>query len=184
MESQQRFGMPLTKRYPNILAIRDAAEAEMSKIFADQANYSTNMMKYFEVKKFQVQHFIDKFMPTEKLHIGSVFTDDTVGIMIPTAVFYTSYEKMILPFDEATWTYLLILFGTGFVVIFIVDFTPRWFRNLIYGKGVNGAAFNMIGTFFGIGQSKEPKNFTGRILLLFFITFCLVLRTGYQGEEF
>lgn len=183
MKSQQRYGMPLTRRYHKILDIIAAAEGEMSKIFGNQANYKVKMLKYFEYKKSDLSHFIEKWVPTNKEHMGMLFYEDTIGIMIPNPMYYSSYDKMVLPFDRETWTYAIIVFGIGLIVILFVNLMPRWFKDFIYGKNVDAAAFNMVGTFFGVGQPREPENFTGRLLLLNFILFCLILRTGYQGED-
>jgi hypothetical protein len=95
---------------------------------------------------------------------------------------YTNYEKMFLPFDVDTWMYLGLTFGVGFVVIFFMNFLPRIVKNVIYGRGVNSPTFNMIGAFFGMGQTVVPHSNFGRMILMGFILFCLVIRTAYQGE--
>jgi hypothetical protein len=40
------------------------------------------------------------------------------------------------------------------------------------------------GTFFGIGQMRLPINNFGRIILMVFILFCLIIRTAYLGVLF
>lgn len=95
---------------------------------------------------------------------------------------YSNYEKLFLPFDNLTWTYFFILFGCAFLVILIVNNFPKKFQILLYGEGVTMPSFNVVGTFFGIGQIKLPDHNFGRIILMNFIVFCLIFRTGYQGK--
>jgi hypothetical protein len=49
--------------------------------------------------------------------------------------YYTNYEKLLLPFDAATWTLLLLTFGLTFGVIFGLRLSPQWLRTVIFGKG-------------------------------------------------
>lgn len=64
---------------------------------------------------------------------------------------YTGYEKLILPFDTLTWTYLLLTFGVAFFVILIVNNLPKTFQIYLYGDGVNMPSFNVIGTLVNPG---------------------------------
>ena len=97
---------------------------------------------------------------------------------------YTNYEKMVLPFDVATWMYLGITFGVTFAVIFVIKLLPKVFKETCFGQNENSPAFNVIRTFFGISLTKLPKNNFARIILMSFIIFCLIFRTAYQGMQF
>jgi uncharacterized protein (UPF0218 family) len=48
---------------------------------------------------------------------------------------YTNYEKLLFPFDVATWSLLLFTFGLTFGTIFGLRFCPQWIRTMIIGKG-------------------------------------------------
>lgn len=96
---------------------------------------------------------------------------------------YTNYEKMVLPFDFDTWLYLMITFAAAFFIIFIINFLPNDIKDVIFGENVKMPGFNVIGTFFGIGQTKLPENNFARIILMSFIIFCLIFRTAYQGNK-
>jgi hypothetical protein len=117
------------------------------------------------------------------LRCGGFVHQNSIIFMISPPEPYSNYEKMILPFDDLTWYYLLGVFCSAFVGIFILNQTPKFFRDLVYGKNVNMPSFNVIGTFFGIGQTKLPDNNFGRIILMAFILFCLIFRTAYQGKN-
>jgi hypothetical protein len=110
------------------------------------------------------------------------FFDHHLTAMHSPPLPYTNFEKMFLPFDADTWMYLGITFGVAFVTIFFMNFLPRFVRDVIYGRGVNSPTFNMVGAFFGMGQTVEPDSSFGRMILMGFILFCLVFRTAYQGE--
>jgi hypothetical protein len=97
---------------------------------------------------------------------------------------YTSYEKLLLPFDFTTWCFLLITFFSAFAIIFIIDLMPVFLHSIVYGKGVKMPMLNVLRTFFGIAQARLPEGNFSRIILMSFILFCLVIRTAYQGVFF
>jgi hypothetical protein len=114
--------------------------------------------------------------------VTSTFVDSCYTFVMPIGDKYSSYEKMMMPFDELTWIYLLVTFGVALFAISISTFLPKIVRKTITGDRVQHPGFNLIGTFFGIGQCREPTENSARILLMFFILFCLVMRTAYQGK--
>jgi hypothetical protein len=48
---------------------------------------------------------------------------------------YINYEKLLFPFDAATWSLLLFSFGLVFGIIFGLQFCPQWIRTMIFGRG-------------------------------------------------
>lgn len=183
----------------------------MSRIFGDKGNYKAEHLKFrnesrdwigrplkqeqiqrgrkgitvmvLDDEKLDVKHVVEKFTPIDKYHIGSLFYVDTLMVILPMPLYYSSYEKMVLPFDMETWIYLILVFGIGLLAITIINRMPLWLQDSIFGQHVKSAEFNLIGTFFGIGQQKVPEYNTGRILMMVFIIFCLIIRTAYQGES-
>jgi hypothetical protein len=117
-------------------------------------------------------------------HITKTFKQYEEVFIISESEAYNSYEKLILPFDESTWFLLIFTFGLAFFVIFIARYLPQKIRNRIYGRGINAPAFNVVGTFFGIGQVRLPVENIPRFILMCFILFCLIIRTAYQGVQF
>jgi hypothetical protein len=101
-----------------------------------------------------------------------------------TGKLYTQYEKLTLPFDFTTWILLWLTFAIAFIVIFIINMLPLEFQDVFYGEGVRMPAFNVVGTFFGIGQTRLPHSNFPRILLMLFIWFCLIFRTAHQSMMF
>jgi hypothetical protein len=105
---------------------------------------------------------------------------DRMVFAISEAELYSSYEKILLPFDELTWYLLTATFGFAFGAIFVVSRMSRRWQDVVYGEGVRVPAFNVIGTFFGIAQTHLPTTFFARAILILFIGFCLIFRTAYQ----
>lgn len=99
---------------------------------------------------------------------------------------YTPFEKLIIPFDKETWTAIVITFMLGFIVIFLVKKCHVGWQIFVFGSFVSTPAFNMAIAFFGQGQVQNvlPGRNFARYLLMLFILFCLVIRTGYQGVQF
>jgi hypothetical protein len=125
-----------------------------------------------------------KFGFYEDFHVTTTFLDqEEIFVFSPTEA-YNSYEKMILPFDEMTWTYLILTFSCAFLFIFIMNYASKKIRSMIYGENVNTPAFNVVSIFFGIGQTRLPLENFSRIILMIFIIFCLIIRTAYQGVQF
>jgi hypothetical protein len=105
-----------------------------------------------------------------------------MGFQMTPSEKFTNWEKVLLPFDEEIWKFLVITFGLAFSSVFLVNRMPKYFKNLVFGEGIKIPAYNILGTFFGIGQLKLPEGNFARILLMIFILFCLIVRTAYQGK--
>ncbi|CAG9810552.1 unnamed protein product [Chironomus riparius] len=98
--------------------------------------------------------------------------------------FYTNFEKLWLPFDDITWTLLLLTFVVAFTIIAVVKCTPKFFRNAVFGHEIQTPALNVFHIFFGISQMKLPVGSNPRFILILFIAFCLIFRTCYQSKSF
>lgn len=173
--------MGLTNIHPTakpIIEKRDAREDEILKIFAEERNFKVTKVPRFADHDLQI--FMSVLCSTQRC-TDAVF-DYHFIFMVSAPEPYTNYEKMLLPFDTLTWYYLLGVFCAAFIGIFFLNLTPAYFRDLVYGRNVNMPSFNVIGTLFGIGQTKLPDNNFGRIILMTFILFCLIFRVGYQGN--
>jgi hypothetical protein len=120
----------------------------------------------------------------EKSHISNSVVDQQEYFFVVTpGESFSPYEKLLLPFDALTWSFLLSTLVIAFVVIFIVDLMPKVVQNILYGLGVSSPMLNVISTFFGIAQKKLPFSNFGRIILITFVMVCVVLRNGYQGKK-
>ncbi|CAG9806530.1 unnamed protein product [Chironomus riparius] len=121
---------------------------------------------------------------TDIMHLTTPFIEERVSFVLTEAEPYSSYEKLLLPFDTLTWIFCLTIFLCAFTCIFVINLTSPSMQNLVYGQKVTTPALNVIGIYFGSSQIKLPFENFPRIILVTFILFCLVLRTAYQGVLF
>jgi hypothetical protein len=113
------------------------------------------------------------------------FFENEIGFVVPVGEEYTSYEKFVLPFDSGTWICCGVFFGGAFVIIFIIHRTRnRHIQRVVFGDRVQSPSFNILVAFFGQSQNILPSRSFARFLLMSFILFCLIIRTGYQGVQF
>jgi hypothetical protein len=117
-------------------------------------------------------------------HSTAAFANKPYTMMITRGEPFGPWEKLLLPFDRTTWWMLVMTFGIAFSVILLVNRAPKKLQIIIYGRAVTTPAYNVVGTFFGVSQSRLPQTNFPRMVLMFFILFCLVIRTAYQGVFF
>jgi len=51
----------------------------------------------------------------------------------------------------------------------------------VIGRDVHAPTVNLFAAFFGLGQTRLPGRNFARFLLMLYILWCLIIRTGYQG---
>lgn len=169
------------------IEIRDEVEWDFIKIFAKHGNFTINSIdigtntfdRIFPYVHFNL--FTTHFWDTAGYHFGSKFFQETNLIATTPGIPYNSYEKLVLPFDEITWLLLIITLCFAFGVTAALNLLSQNQRRLFFGEGFKLKTFDISAISFGIGQTCLPSQNFGRVLLTFFIFFCLVMRTGYQG---
>jgi hypothetical protein len=164
---------------------------DITKIVAERGNFSFQVASYHDRESwknlYSVAHFefalnVQWSAFFNFAHCTSTFKSSNMVFEMTPPEKFSNWEKVLLPFDEETWKFLLITFGVAFSSVFVINQMPKLIKNLVFGENVSIPAYNIVGTFFGIGQLKLPEGNFARILLMIFILFCLVVRTAYQGE--
>jgi predicted neutral ceramidase superfamily lipid hydrolase len=97
---------------------------------------------------------------------------------------FTGYEKLKFPFDEPTWTLILVTFVVAFVTIFVFNLMTRKIRSIVIGENVSTPSLNVAAHFFGLGQIVIPRRNFARFILMMFILYCLIIRTAWQSKIF
>jgi Ligand-gated ion channel len=117
-------------------------------------------------------------------HLDSTKTIDLeqMVFMIPPGRLYTSFEKFLLPFSLNVWLLTLLVIFIGIVTICVISFKLKHLKSFVYGKGVTQPAMNMLLIVVALQQTKLPTTNFARFLLIQFIIFCLIMRTGYVGS--
>lgn len=108
--------------------------------------------------------------------------DDSIAVPPPGT--YNAYEKLLMPFDEATWLSIAFTFAFLFGAIIALRFARPGIRNVVLGKQTKAPALDVLRAFFGISQIKTPSKHFARFLLLIVIFSSLIIRTAYQGKMF
>ena len=105
--------------------------------------------------------------------------------VVPPGEFYTSWEKLLLPFDRDTWMWIGITFVTAFIFIIFIKLTKSTsIYDFVIGPNVTTPGLNIVAIFFGIGQILLPHRNIARFIFINFVWFCLIMRTAYQGMYF
>jgi hypothetical protein len=131
------------------------------------------------------------FYPGVNIFMDDLYSEKTqffdfgeVVIVITPGELYTSYEKILMPFDDMTWLFLIITLFSAFLIIFFVKQLPKSIQNIIFGVNVHHPTYNVVGIFFGMGLHSQSTHNFGRIIMIVFVFFCLIIRTAYQGVQF
>jgi len=163
----------------------------MSKIGNFTSNYQMKFARYTVSKKqlinnqvIQITKQTNDEMILKMFHLTTTFFDFKFTIFVTPFEFYTNFEKLLLPFDATTWILLLTTFSVAANVIFTARFMSQKVRILLFGHGINNPGLNVTRIFFGIGQTRLPRESILRFILIFFVLFCLIMRTCYQSKMF
>lgn len=116
--------------------------------------------------------------------ISKAFHDINFFILVTPGELYSPYEKLLLPFDKTTWILLLSTFAHAFLTIFIINRFSIRVQNILYGRRITTPTVNVIQIFFGISQTRLPREHFSRFILMLFIGFCLIIRTCFQSKFF
>ena len=114
----------------------------------------------------------------------SIYSTADVAIVPPGEPF-TSWEKLLMPFDWMTWMWLGIVFAVAFLVIFLIQLSKSTsMYDIVIGLNVMTPSLNVVAIFMGIGQILLPHRNVSRFMFMAFIMFSLIMRTAYQGKYF
>jgi hypothetical protein len=164
---------------------------EVHKIMAQVGNFTPSYLKmYRDTVLMEEKYPIDVYFPYKitkitnaDLFVQLFFSREFHFALTPNEQ-YTNYEKILFPFDVASWILFGVFFGMTLAAIAVINRQPRETRVVFFGAGIKVPTYNAVGAFFGIGQKRLPSENCPRILLTFFIYLCLIFRTCYQGRMF
>jgi hypothetical protein len=133
---------------------------------------------------FEFEPFYTPFEDFNNLEQTKPYDYEEVVIVITPGELYTSYEKILMPFDALTWYFLTLTVFMALLIIFLVKQLNKSIQNMIFGANVRHPMFNVVAIFFGMGLKKHSAHNFGRIIMIIFVFFCLIIRTAYQGVQF
>ncbi|XP_062708000.1 uncharacterized protein LOC134288154 [Aedes albopictus] len=117
----------------------------------------------------------------EVLKAGIAHYTTALVLAVPKGRPYTALEKLFHPFQvEVWWCIATVLLGST-IVIANVEQADEAIRNFVYGRGVQAPYLNLIRIFFSISMHRLPTRNFARTLLFYWIFFCFVIQSLYQG---
>ena len=168
--------MDVTGLKPNLFKIL-ASKLNFIPFVRSMENETNPPDVFFDI--IRLSSFLNGF-----LHMTASFLQVQDIVLITPGDLYSPYEKLWLPFDDATWTLLLLTFLIAYIAIFIINRLPKFFQERVYGENIKTPALNVISTFFGINLSKLPVKNMPRYIFINFVFFCLIFQTCYQSKLF
>ena len=130
-------------------------------------------MQIVDLKNFEYTYLSDPIYSTSDVFV------------VPPGQTYTAWEKLLMPFDQATWIWIIVFFAVAFLVIFLIILSKSTtIYDFVIGANVTSPSLNVVGIFMGIGQMSLPPRNSPRLFFMLFTIFCLIIRTAYQGKYF
>jgi len=97
---------------------------------------------------------------------------------------FTPMEKLVKPFDLATWITLIVTLIIALIVISILKVLPKFIYNFVCGSNNNDPILGLTEIFFGIGLIQTPGRNFSRFMFMMFTILCLIIRTAYQSKMY
>lgn len=156
-------------------------EVELVHAISVRGNFTPMFQWEINEKSLHIYYLTRINVINDDCEVTSHFWEDYITFNTSPAESYNSFEKVFLTFDTATWFYILGTFLCASLTICVVNKMPKNFQNLIFGENVKSPSMNVVGLFFGLGQTKLPKNNFARIILMSYMLFCIIIGTAYHG---
>lgn len=102
--------------------------------------------------------------------------------MVPPGKRFTHFEKLLQPFDETVWIFLLLVVLFALLVTLMLTLKFKKLQPHVFGSGMKDPVMNALVGIFGGSQLKLPKENFSRFILMMFLILCLVMRSAYQGS--
>lgn len=97
---------------------------------------------------------------------------------------YGMFDKLLIPFDLATWLAILFSFVVAFIVILCLKLLDIGVQRFVFGTFVTTPVLNVVAVFFGQDQTILPGRNFARYILMMYILFCIIIRTAYQSLQY
>lgn len=108
-------------------------------------------------------------------------------IVVPPGEPFTSLEKLMKPFRDLIWTFVMAILIIAFAVITLLKWKfDESVQKFVFGARNASPYLNTLNVFLGgsLAQSQSPKRNFARTILCFFMLYCLVVRNSYTGALF
>lgn len=131
---------------------RDVIEYNFIQVFAQNGNLNMKIIKD-RIGSTPIELFSKDFIFVENNHFSMDFYQEEFILMTSPAEIYSSFEKLMLPFDLTTWICLIITFAVAFFVILLVNQSSIEYQNLIFGARVQTPILNVTRAFLALHKT-------------------------------
>lgn len=128
-------------------------------------------------------YYVTELRLTFMSSTSSYYTNPLL-LVIPSGAPVAPLAKLMRPFQTTVWIILLGALAIGICVITIVCLQTPEIRHLVFGRQIQNPFLNLIVGLVGGSQHVLPKRNFSRTLLMFFLLFCLIIRSLYLGGLF
>jgi ABC-type amino acid transport substrate-binding protein len=137
----------------------------------------------------EVDLTIGKFAITERRmkFMSATFSyySSPLIVMVPRGKDVTPIERLMKPFQDAVWIWVVLVFAVAFLVIgFLKIKCDEAQRDFVFGKRNREPTLNLFTSFIGGSLAKLPTRNFARTLLCMFLLYSLIVRNSYTGALF
>lgn len=157
-------------------------ERKIVEAIGSRGNFTPNLISPIttEVPQVLLEARNDRTM--DEFLVTTLFWEEYSIILTTPASSCSTFQKVFLVFDVPVWLCIFGTIGGAFLTIFVVYRMPKKVQNTVFGEKVSSPYVNVIGMFFGLGQTQLPRKNFARIIFVTYIMFCFVIATAYHGE--
>lgn len=124
------------------------------------------------------------FRGIEKLSSTIPYYSSKVVFAVPRGRPVSNVEKLLMPFQFFVWTGVVVYFGIGIALVLALRYVGVEARRFVVGRSNKYPLLTMVCVWLGNAAYPVPGRNFARFLLMMWICFAFVLRTGYQGALF
>jgi hypothetical protein len=122
---------------------------------------------------FFMHYFSSKMMTQFSTY---VFNIEYQKILIPPGEVYGGYEKMFLPFENATWLAMALTVTTAILTILVVKLRPLKIQEVVFGRNNRSPLMNFVSILINGGQHTTIVETAPRICSMMAVFWSLIFR--------
>lgn len=103
--------------------------------------------------------------------------------LVPPGPYLSSFEVLMLPFENSVWIAILILLLSSYCVVCLLRNYKKQ-RDFLTGRNNEDAGFNVIGILLRHSVVRSPFGNFARFLLILYIFYGFIISNLYEGKIF
>ena len=131
-----------------------------------------------------IGYYVSSPLRNTMMSASSIYYTSSLVWVVPPGRQLTSIEKLLKPFSPTLWSAVIVVFIISFLMVFVIGWFTITIQNFVFGRNMTTPSLNIINVFFGGSLVQTPTRNFARTLLCFFMLYCLIIRSSYQGALF